>query len=101
MAAGTRNDTHVLSLSLTTLNKMSSPPKDTALMVQQEFPTPISPISSTEKRSDNEDTVDGVHQSRDIESAAVLDDSVLLGQRSWAESIVLSFANLIPPLGVA
>lgn len=36
----------------------------------------------------------------DIE-AAQLDDKSLLGHRSWAETAVLCFANLIPPLGVA
>jgi len=32
--------------------------------------------------------------------AAEYNDSVLLGHRSTAETIVLCFANLIPPLGV-
>ena len=82
---------------------MSSHPEETAMTTQQVYTTPlnpITPISSSEKRSDNEHDIEGV-QSRDIESATGLNDRVLLGQRSWAESIVLCFANLIPPLGVA
>lgn len=46
--------------------------------------------------------VDDDHASQDVEAAQKeLDDKVLLGKRSCMESIVLCFANLIPPLGVA
>lgn len=38
---------------------------------------------------------------QDVEKAEEYSDRVLLGQRSYAETIVLCFANLIPPLGVA
>lgn len=40
---------------------------------------------------------------QDTEAGQTLEysDRVLLGQRSYAETIVLCFANLIPPLGVA
>lgn len=38
---------------------------------------------------------------RNTEAVHELDDKVLLGHRSCMESIVLCFANLIPPVGVA
>lgn len=59
-------------------------------------PTPVKPIAPSPELENGDS-----RGARDMEAVAQLNDSVLLGHRTWPESIVLCLANLIPPLGVA
>ncbi|KAK9895176.1 hypothetical protein P389DRAFT_197243 [Cystobasidium minutum MCA 4210] len=71
-------------------------------------PAPLPPlhhVSSTTSEKveglEGGDIANNAGQSQDEEQGQEYSDRVLLDQRSWMETVVLCFANLIPPLGVA
>lgn len=59
-------------------------------------PAPVIPVTPTSELEKGDS-----RGARDVEAVEQLNDSVLLGHRTWPESVVLCFANLVPPLGVA
>jgi hypothetical protein len=69
-----------------TMDQVRGPPPPPA-----SSPPPTTATTTLEKR---------LSTNADIETAPELNDSILLGHRTTAETIVLCFANLIPPLGV-